>query len=109
MEPILVSTAELEKHLGDPEWIVFDTRHDMGDVGKGRRLYAEAHIPGAYFLHVDDDLCGNFAVRLWWMLRWLGHERVALLDGGYPLWEKEKRPTSKEVPAPRQGDFKPRP
>jgi len=149
MEPILVSTAELEKHLGDPGWIVFDTRHDMGDVGKGRRLYAEAHIPGAYFLHVDDDLSGektgqngrhplpdlatfaakveqagvtpsthvvvyddlggNFAVRLWWMLRWLGHERVALLDGGYPLWEKEKRPTSKEVPAPRQGDFKPRP
>ncbi|HEX4333248.1 MAG TPA: sulfurtransferase [Usitatibacter sp.] len=149
MEPILVTTAELEKHLGDPGWIVFDTRHDMGDVGKGRRAYAEGHVPGAHFLHVDDDLAGvktgkngrhplpdlatfaakieasgvtpatqvvvyddlggNFAVRLWWMLRWLGQERVALLDGGYPLWEKEKRPTTKEVPAPRPGDFKPRP
>src|SRR6185312_4569055 len=149
METILVSTAELEKHLGDPGWIVFDTRHDMGDVEKGRRAYAEGHIPGAYFLHVDDDLSGaktgkngrhplpdlatfaarieasgvtpatqvvvyddlggNFAVRLWWMLRWLGHERAALLDGGYPLWEKEKRPVTKEVPAPRRGDFKARP
>ena len=149
MEPILVTPAELEKHLGDPEWVVFDTRHDLSDPTKGPRVYAEGHIPGAYFLHVDDDLSGpktgkngrhplpdlatfaakveragvtpskqvvvyddlggNYAVRLWWMLRWLGHERVALLDGGYPLWEKEKRAVTKDVPAARTGDFKARP
>ena len=35
-----------------------------------------------------DDAGGTFAARLWWMLRWLGHERVALLDGGLPAWKR---------------------
>lgn len=146
---MLVSTGELERHLGDPDYVVVDTRHDLMDPAKGRRLYAQGHVPGAHFLSVDDDLsgekigtngrhplpdldtfaakinacgvrpgvqvvvyddlAGNFAVRLWWMLRWLGHDGVALLDGGYPLWVQEGRPTTKEVPAPRQGAFVPRP
>ncbi len=29
---------------------------------------------------------GSFAGRLWWLARWLGHDRVALLDGGWPAW-----------------------
>jgi thiosulfate/3-mercaptopyruvate sulfurtransferase len=146
---LLVTTQELADHLDDAQWVVFDTRHDLMDVEKGRKAYAEGHIPGAYFLHVDDDLAGrktgkngrhplpdihqfaarmnergvtpdtqvvvyddmggNFAVRLWWMLRWLGHERAALLDGGYPMWVKERRPVSTDVPPPRKGTFFPRP
>ena len=149
MEKNLVTTAELAEHLGDPGWIVFDTRHELGDVEKGRNAYAAGHIPGAYFLHVDedlagprngrngrhplpdiaifaakindrgvapgkqvvvyDDLGGNFAVRLWWMLRWLGHDRVALLDGEWPQWVKEDRPVTTEVPALRKGNFVARP
>lgn len=35
---------------------------------------------------VYDDVGGGFAVRLWWLLRWLGHERVAVLDGGLGAW-----------------------
>jgi thiosulfate/3-mercaptopyruvate sulfurtransferase len=42
---------------------------------------------------------GTMAARLWWMLRWLGHERVAVLDGGYAKWVEEDRPVSAEVPA----------
>jgi thiosulfate/3-mercaptopyruvate sulfurtransferase len=146
---LLVTTEELARHLGDPDWIVIDTRHDLMDPAKGPKAYEAAHIPGAFFLHVDhdlagpktgkngrhplpdlatfaakvnacgvapgkqvvvyDDLMGNFAVRLWWMLRWLGHDKVALLDGGYPLWVKEGRPTNAEKPAPRAGAFVPRP
>src|ERR1700686_5147083 len=115
MGKLLVTTEELAKHLDDPKWVVFDTRHDLMDVGKGRKAYAAGHVPGAYFLHVDDDLSGrktgkngrhplpeiedfaarmnergvtpatqvvvyddlggNFAVRLWRMWRWLGHDR----------------------------------
>lgn len=41
---------------------------------------------------------GTMAARLWWMLRWLGHERVAVLDGGYARWVEESRPVSAEVP-----------
>ncbi|PIW39692.1 MAG: sulfurtransferase [Hydrogenophilales bacterium CG15_BIG_FIL_POST_REV_8_21_14_020_62_31] len=49
---------------------------------------------------VYDDSFGSMAVRLWWLLRWLGHPGVALLDGGYPKWLRERRPTTQEVPEP---------
>jgi len=39
-----------------------------------------------------DDRGGAYAARLWWMLRWLGHDAVALLDGGWTKWEQEERP-----------------
>jgi len=38
------------------------------------------------------------AARLWWMLRWIGHDKVAVLDGGFAQWVKEGRPTSVEIP-----------
>lgn len=41
---------------------------------------------------------GTYASRLWWMLRWVGHDAAAVLDGGYPKWVKEGRPTTAEVP-----------
>jgi thiosulfate/3-mercaptopyruvate sulfurtransferase len=47
---------------------------------------------------VYDDSFGSMAVRLWWLLRWLGHPSVALLDGGYPKWLREKRPVTQDVP-----------
>jgi thiosulfate/3-mercaptopyruvate sulfurtransferase len=146
---LLVTTEELARHLEDPDWVVIDTRHDLTNSEVGPRAYAQGHIPGAYFMHVDhdlagrrtgkngrhplpdldefaaklnergvgpgkqvvvyDDLAGNYSVRLWWMLRWLGHGQVALLDGGYPLWVKEGRPVTQAVPPPRQGSFVPRP
>ena len=46
---------------------------------------------------VYDDRGGAYAARLWWMLRWLGHEAVALLDGGWTKWEREKRPVKSGV------------
>jgi thiosulfate/3-mercaptopyruvate sulfurtransferase len=149
MDKMLVTTEELATHLGDPDWIVFDVRHELTDPTRGPKVYAEGHIPGAQFLHVDhdlaghhtgkngrhplpepaelarklaergvtpesqvviyDDMGGNYAVRLWWMMRWLGHGRVALLDGGYPRWIAEKRPVTTDVPEPRAGSFAARP
>jgi thiosulfate/3-mercaptopyruvate sulfurtransferase len=51
----------------------------------------------------DQAICydggpGAMAARLWWMLRWVGHERVAVLDGGFAKWTKEGRPTTVDVP-----------
>jgi thiosulfate/3-mercaptopyruvate sulfurtransferase len=48
---------------------------------------------------VYDDTFGAMAARLWWLLRWLGHEAVALLDGGFPKWQREGRPITPELPA----------
>ncbi len=149
MEKILVTAQELAGHLDDPDWIVFDTRHDLMDPAKGRKAYDAEHVPGAHFVSLDDDLSGaktgktgrhplpdlqqfaakmaafgvapgkqvvvyddvngSFAVRLWWMLRWLGHDMAALLDGGYPQWMQESRPLSSAQPASQAGAFHARP
>jgi thiosulfate/3-mercaptopyruvate sulfurtransferase len=55
---MLISTAQLQAHLGDPGWVVFDCRHDLGDHARGRAVYAEGHLPGAYFAAVETDLSG---------------------------------------------------
>ena len=41
-----------------------------------------------------DEGSGTMASRLWWMLRWVGHEAAAVLDGGLAKWCKEGRPLS---------------
>jgi thiosulfate/3-mercaptopyruvate sulfurtransferase len=41
---------------------------------------------------------GSMAARLWWMLRWIGHDKVAVLDGGFAKWVKEGRPVTIDVP-----------
>ena len=46
-----------------------------------------------------DASTGGTAARLWWMLRWIGHQPVAVLDGGIAKWTKEGRPTTAEVPS----------
>src|SRR3989344_4614684 len=48
---------------------------------------------------VYDDTFGAMAARLWWLLRWFGHEAVAVLDAGYPKWGREKRPGTFRGPA----------
>ena len=54
---------------------------------------------------------GSMAARLWWMLRWGGHDAVAVLDGGLAKWTKEGRPVSAEIPSfpPTRYDIRLRP
>jgi len=58
-----------------------------------------------------DDSNGAYAARLWWMLRWLGHDDVAVLDGGMRRWLQLGLPLTEDVPAPTPGNFiaQPRP
>ncbi len=52
----LVSTEILAQHLADPDWVVFDCRHDLTDPTRGLAEYKVSHIPGARFPHLDEDL-----------------------------------------------------
>lgn len=54
-----------------------------------------------------DDSFGAMASRLWWLLRWLGHEAVAVLDAGYPKWVREKRLVTAEPPKIQPAQFHP--
>ncbi len=56
---------------------------------------------------VYDDSLGAMASRLWWLLRWLGHDAVALLDGGIQKWRREGLPVSAAVTVPVPVRFEP--
>jgi len=48
-----------------------------------------------------DDVGGQYAARLWWMARWIGLTKVALISGGYTKWLQEERPVTAEIPTLR--------
>ena len=58
---------------------------------------------------VYDHSSGAIAARLWWMLRWLGHEHVAVLDGGYGAWQKAGNPVSHRDETFDRAQFRPLP
>lgn len=54
-----------------------------------------------------DDAGGAFAGRLWWLLRWLGHDQVAVLDGGIQHWRQQGFTLTTRLPAIKPGIFRP--
>ena len=130
----LVDVPTLYANLGRPDWRVVDCRFSLAQPQAGVRAYAEGHVPGAVYAHLErdlsgpvtalsgrhplpapeqlaevfaawgidasvqvvayDDAQGAMAARLWWLLRWLGHPAVAVLDGGLQAWEQAGKPIS---------------
>jgi thiosulfate/3-mercaptopyruvate sulfurtransferase len=84
-------------------------RHPLPSPSVCEEVFGRAGIGGTSQVVAYDHDNGAYASRLWWMLRWLGHDAVAVLDGGYVKWERERRPASTDVPPPRRGDFVARP
>jgi thiosulfate/3-mercaptopyruvate sulfurtransferase len=136
----LISAAALQAQLRRTQPpVLLDCSFDLADPAAGERAYSEAHLPGAFYVHLDRDLsgvktgrngrhplrsradyaawmgrvgitpdrevvvydrqAGMFAVRAWWVLRWMGHANVALLDGGLPAWQQAGGEVTKDVPA----------
>lgn len=84
-------------------------RHPLPDVAALRdRLRAVGVRTGVPVVAYDDG-DGSVAARLWWLLRWAGHEQVAVLDGGYAAWTAEVRPVTAEISRPDPGDIELRP
>lgn len=80
-------------------------RHPLPDPQRLMARLGEVGIGNDTQVVVYDDAQGMIAARLWWLLRWLGHERVAFLDGGFPLWQQEGRPLAPAVPARAPATF----
>ena len=55
----IVGVERLAERLDDPSWVVVDCRHALADFSLGRKLYTEAHVPGAFFADVEHDLAGT--------------------------------------------------
>ena len=74
-------------------------RHPLPDPAVLAAKLGGAGVSNRTQLVVYDDAGGMIAGRLWYLLRWLGHDRVALLDGGINAWVKAGLPLSTELPA----------
>jgi thiosulfate/3-mercaptopyruvate sulfurtransferase len=69
-------------------------RHPLPDVNALRRTFGRLGIGRGIQVVAYDQDTGMYASRLWWLLRWLGHDAVAVLDGGFAKWIAEGRPTT---------------
>jgi len=82
-------------------------RHPLPDpVELGTKL-AAAGVNSEAQVVAYDDSHGAFAARLWWLLRWLGHDRVAVLNGGCAGWQAAGLPLATALPQPEPGQFQP--
>lgn len=72
----------------------------LGEAGIG-----DEHLVVAY----DDHPTSQFATRLWWVLRYYGHQRAAVLNGGWGKWLRDGGPIARELPAFAPAVFTPRP
>lgn len=71
------------------------------------RAMAERGVGDDHDVVIVDHAGGNFATRLWWALRFYGHDRAAVLDGGFKKWAAEGRPLTTEEPAHPVARFTP--
>lgn len=84
-------------------------RHPLPDIATLVAALGRAGIGAGVQVVAYDDCGGMMAGRLWWLLRWLGHEAVALLDGGLPAWTAAGGALSAEMPEPSARIFTPAP
>jgi thiosulfate/3-mercaptopyruvate sulfurtransferase len=89
--------AHLDRDLSAPK-SGRNGRHPLPDPAKFIAWLGAQGLTPADQVVCYDGGPGAMAARLWWMLRWVGHEAVAVLDGGYAKWVEEQRPVTAEVP-----------
>lgn len=73
-------------------------RHPLPETSQFKERLQEAGIDNETTVIVYDGKEGAFASRLWWLLRYVGHEKVYILDGGFEAWEKSGYPTEDSIP-----------
>lgn len=82
--------ADLEKDLS-AEPTMDSGRHPLPDVKTLGGFFSQCGIDEHVNVVVYDSGNGALAARCWWLLKWLGHDKVRLLDGGFATWEAAGR------------------
>ena len=92
-------SSPIQKHGG---------RHPLPDINQlAAKLSQIGVTSGETMIVAYDDSRFGFAARLWWLLCYMGHEHVAVLDGGFAGWQAQNYETSSTVPSVRVGKFIP--
>jgi thiosulfate/3-mercaptopyruvate sulfurtransferase len=100
--------AHLDRDLSSP--ITPTTgRHPLPDPERFAQTLSRWGVGADTQVIAYDADNGMYASRLWWLLRWVGHRAVAVLDGGYKAWTGAGQPVSTEIPARSTTQFQARP
>jgi len=97
--------AHLERDLSAPKTAVTG-RHPLPNPEQLARKLGDWGVNNRKQVIAYDGAGGIIAARLWWLIRWLGHNAVAVLDGGFNRWWEEERPVNAEPPQIEPAEFK---
>lgn len=100
--------ADLERDLSAPVTAT-SGRHPLPPVEDLAATLSRFGIGERTQVVCYDAGSGAYAARLWWILRYLGHDAVAVLDGGFAAWVEEGRPVSTAAVARAPSRFVARP
>jgi thiosulfate/3-mercaptopyruvate sulfurtransferase len=92
-------------HLEELSDRTCDLPHMMPPAEQFARGMGALGVGGDTFVVVYDTVGLYSAPRAWWMLRAFGHDKVALLNGGLPKWQREGRPVESGMPLPASARF----
>jgi thiosulfate/3-mercaptopyruvate sulfurtransferase len=101
--------VDLEKELSGPP-LTDRGRHPMPSPDALRQSFGRLGISPGCQVVAYDDAGGAYAARLWWLLRYMGHEAVAVLDGSWQEWQRQGLATRSgiETRPPSSFDGQPR-
>lgn len=97
--------AHLDKDLSSAI-TAFTGRHPLPYINLLSEKLGRWGIGNKTQVVVYDDAGGAFAARLWWLMRWLGHTRIAVLDGGIKYWRQQNFPITTELPRIRPASYR---
>jgi thiosulfate/3-mercaptopyruvate sulfurtransferase len=100
--------AHLDNDLADPDR-PDSGRHPLPDPDRFASTLGSWGISNAVQVVAYDQASGAIASRLWWLLRWLGHSSVAVLDGGLDAWTRAGGPLSGKAANRRPVEFRGQP
>src|SRR5213078_4814203 len=92
--------ASLDRDLSAPKTGA-NGRHPLPDPHVFAEWLSRCGVSASDQVVCYDAANGATAARLWWLLRWVGHDAVAVLDGGLAKWTAEGRPVTSDIPQPK--------